>query len=139
MGKTLYTQTIKKGLKILSYLPYLQSQLSEKKEQLIRLKNCVTKLDDLQNEFIQNQKLVKDPELTSSTWQGTLANKFEEIREDLSFSFKDISQTQLNIALTTLENKIESINIEIQSLQNSIEAEKARIEMERRKERAEQL
>lgn len=122
----------------MSYLSYLQSQLSEKKEQLIRLQNCVSKLDGLQSEFLQHQKLIKDPELTSTTWQGTLATKFEEIREDLSFSYKDISQTQLNNALTTIENKIEAIHAEIQSLQSSIAAEKARIEMERRRERAEQ-
>jgi paraquat-inducible protein B len=121
----------------LSYLSYLQSQLSEKKEQLIRLKNCVSKLDGLQTEFIQQQKLVKDPELTSTTWHGTLADKFENIREDLSFSYKDISQTQLNNVLTTIENKIESLQAEIQSLQNSIEAENARIEREKRQERAE--
>ncbi|MEH6947111.1 DUF5082 family protein [Bacillus sp. JJ634] len=121
----------------MSYLSYLQSELREKQEQLIRLKNCVSELDGLQSEFIQNQKLIKDPELTSTTWKGTLANKFLEVREDISFSYKDISQTQLNTAITTIENKIESINAEIQSLQSSIAAEKARLEMEERKERAE--
>jgi hypothetical protein len=120
----------------LSYLAYLQSVLSEKRDQLIRLKNCVFELNGLQSEFIQNQKLIKDPDLTSSTWKGELANEFSGVREDISFSYKDIAQTQLNTAITTIENKIESINAEIQSLQSSIATEKARIEMEERRERA---
>ncbi|MFE4243454.1 hypothetical protein [Peribacillus butanolivorans] len=44
---------------------------------------------------------------------------------------------QLNTAITTIENKIESINAEIQSLQRSIAAERSRIEMEGIKERVE--
>ncbi|TKH04494.1 DUF5082 domain-containing protein [Peribacillus simplex] len=128
-------KTIKKGLKSLSYLSYLHSQLREKQEQLIRLKNCVSELDGLQSEFIQNQKLIKDPELTSTTWKGSLANKFMEVREVLSFSYENISQMQLNTAIMTIENEIESINTEIPSLQRSIAAERSRIEMEARKER----
>ncbi|MCM3169367.1 YwqH-like family protein [Peribacillus frigoritolerans] len=119
----------------MSYLSYLQSELREKQEQLIRLKNCVSELDGLQSEFIQNQKLIKDPELTSTTWKGSLANKFMEVREVLSFSYENISQMQLNTAIMTIENEIESINIEIPSLQRSIAAERSRIEMEARKER----
>ena len=128
-------KTIKKGLKSLSYLSYLQSELREKQEQLIRLKNCVSELDGLQSEFIQNQKLIKDPELTLTTWKGSLANKFMEVREVLSFSYENISQMQLNTAIMTIENEIESINAEIPSLQRSIAAERSRIEMEARKER----
>ncbi|MFD6440799.1 DUF5082 family protein [Peribacillus sp. NPDC060186] len=123
----------------MSYLSYLQSELREKQEQLIRLKNCASELDGLQSEFIQNQKLIKDPELTSTTWKGSLANKFMEVREVLSFSYENISQMQLNTAITTIENKIESINAEIQSLQRSIAAERSRIEMEARKERVERF
>ena len=63
--------------------------LSEKRDQAdIRLKNCVFELDGLQSEFIQNQKLIKDPELTSSTWKGELANEFLGVREDISFHIK---------------------------------------------------
>jgi hypothetical protein len=131
----LVEKTIKKGLESLSYLSYLQSELREKQEQLIRLKNCASELDGLQSEFIQNQKLIKDPELTSTTWKGSLANKFMEVREVLSFSYENISQMQLNTAITTIENEIESINAEIPSLQRSIAAERSRIEMEARKER----
>ncbi|WP_185152116.1 YwqH-like family protein [Peribacillus simplex] len=123
----------------MSYLSYLQSELREKEEQLIRLKNCASELDGLQSEFIQNQKLIKDPELTPTTWKGSLANKFMEVREVLSFSYENISQVQLNTAITTIENKIESINAEIQSSQRSIAAERSRIEMEARKERVERF
>ncbi|MFI8492681.1 hypothetical protein ACIGC1_07185 [Peribacillus butanolivorans] len=47
-----------------------------------------------------------------------------EVREVLSFSYENISQMQLNTAITTIENTIESIDAEIQSLQRSIAAER---------------
>ncbi|MBD1380446.1 YwqH-like family protein [Metabacillus arenae] len=119
------------------YLSFLQSALAEKKEQLKRLKSCEAELDGLQNELNQNQKLAKDPELTSKTWKGTLSNQFEEVREALSFSYKHISHNQLNSVLTSIENKIEEIKAEIQSLESNIAAETARIEREKREEREE--
>ncbi|WP_243291007.1 DUF5082 family protein [Bacillus sp. FJAT-47783] len=117
----------------MSYLSYLQAQLREKKEQLYRLKNCASKLDALQGEFFQNQKLINDPELTSTTWNGELANKFTYVREDLSLSYKELFETQLNTVIMTIEHKVTSIKIEIQTLESSIAYEKARIEMERKK------
>jgi chaperonin cofactor prefoldin len=125
-----------RGLYTLSYLAYLQSELSEKREQLERLRSCRVKLDDLQSEFSHNQKLVKEPELTSVTWKGSLANKFNDIRDDADLAYKDIFTNQLDTSLSTIDHKIENLQAEIQSLQSSIYFEKGRIERER-KERTE--
>ena len=89
------------------------------------------KLDDLQSEFSQYRKLVKEPELTSVTWKGSLANKFNDIREDVDLAYKDIFINQLDTSFSTIDDKIENLQAEIQSLQRSISFEKARIERER--------
>ena len=89
------------------------------------------KLDDLQSEFSQYRKLVKEPELTSVTWKGSLANKFNDIREDVDLAYKDIFINQLDTSFSTIDDKIENLQAEIQSLQRSISFEKAGIERER--------
>lgn len=89
------------------------------------------KLDDLQSEFSQYRKLVKEPELTSVTWKGSLANKFNDIREDVDLAYKDIFINQLDTSFSTIDDKIENLQAEIQSLQRSISFEKARIEREK--------
>ncbi|KAA0565855.1 DUF5082 domain-containing protein [Bacillus sp. CH30_1T] len=117
-------------MKDVSYLSYLTSQLHEKKEQLIRLKNAYSSVNQLQGEFLRHQTSITHPELTSSTWQGTLARKFIEVREDVILSYKDMSQTQMDTAIMSIEDKISSIRSQIQSLEISIANEQERIERE---------
>ncbi|MED4532073.1 DUF5082 family protein [Metabacillus fastidiosus] len=114
----------------MSYLASLLSQLSEKQEQLSRLKACESDLKKLQGEFSEFQKLVKEPELSATTWMGNLANTFQDFREDADKSYKDVSNTQLNTALQNIGDKIVSITEEIESLESQIEAERARMEVE---------
>ncbi|MGG3926181.1 DUF5082 family protein [Metabacillus fastidiosus] len=118
----------------MSYLASLLSQLSEKQEQLRRLKICESELQNLQGEFRQNQKLVKEPELTSVTWAGDLATTFESIRKEADISYKDISDTQLNAVLQHIADKILSLIQEIRLLEIQIAAERARMESEESKE-----
>ena len=106
----------------LSSLSYLRALLAKRRAELARVNTCKTELSGLQNEFFLNQRLVKDPSLTATTWNGVLANKFEDIREDLHFSYQDISQTQLNSVLTAVENKIEWLIDEIESIKRRIAA-----------------
>lgn len=117
----------------MSYLASLLSQLSEKQEQLSRLKICESELQNLQGEFRQNQKLVKEPQLTSATWEGNLADTFESIRKEADTSYKGISDTQLNGVLKDIADKILSLIQEIQLLESQIAAERARMESEESK------
>ncbi|WLR59189.1 hypothetical protein [Guptibacillus hwajinpoensis] len=48
----------------MSYLSYLQSEVAEKRAQLIRLQASLTKLDGLQSEFLHNKQLIDQPELS---------------------------------------------------------------------------
>jgi septal ring factor EnvC (AmiA/AmiB activator) len=120
-------------MKVLSYLSYLTSQLHEKREQIVRLRNSHSTLNALQGEFLQHQSSVTALDLTPTTWQGTLANAFTEIREDMLLSYKDLSHNQMDTAISTIEDKIASLRTEIQSLETSISNERARIEQEQRK------
>ncbi|WLR41392.1 DUF5082 family protein [Bacillus carboniphilus] len=120
----------------MSYLSYLQSELSEKQQHLIRLKKTVTQLEQIQNEFRYNQKLIDAPDLSSQTWKGNLANQFLNIRDELVDSYNQLSQTDLNHAIDDIENKIADIKRNIHSLEIKIDRERERIEMERRKERS---
>ena len=106
----------------MSSLSYLRALLAKRRAELARVTTCQTELNGLENEFFLNEKLVKSPELSASTWYGALANKFEDIRDDLGLTYKDISQTQLNTILTAVENKIEWLKNEIESIKRRIAA-----------------
>ncbi len=119
----------------MSYLSYLQSEIAEKRAQLVRLQSSLVKLDSLQGEFMQNKQLVDQPELTPSTWAGELANSFQNIREDMKASYQDLSINQVNTALNTMENKADHLRREIQTLEFNITQEIHRLEEEARERR----
>ncbi|MGG1684328.1 MULTISPECIES: YwqH-like family protein [Bacillales] len=114
----------------MSYLFQLQSDLTEKREQLARLETCTRNLDSIQDEFIHNRHMVDDPELTPSTWHGTLADSFKNNREDMKEAYNDISISQLNSVQSTLEDKITRLRIEIGMVESSISHEKLRLKNE---------
>ncbi|MYL64451.1 DUF5082 domain-containing protein [Bacillus hwajinpoensis] len=119
----------------MSYLSYLQSEIAEKRAQLVRLQSSIVKLDGLQTEFIQNKQFVEQPELTPTTWAGELANSFQNIREDMKASYQDLSINQVNSALNTMENKADHLRREIQTLEFNITQEIHRLEEEARERR----
>ncbi|PFG12369.1 YwqH-like family protein [Bacillus sp. es.036] len=119
----------------MSYLSYLQSEIAEKRAQLVRLQSSLVKLDSLQGEFIQNKQLVDQPELTPTTWAGELANSFQNIREDMKASYQELSINQVNSALNTMENKADHLRREIQTLEFNITQEIHRLEEEARERR----
>ncbi|WRP06296.1 DUF5082 family protein [Rossellomorea aquimaris] len=134
---TIYTGGItsffSKEMITLSYLSYLQSQLAEKKEQVNRLDSIIRELENIQNEFVHNRHSIEDPELSPHTWKGQLANAFQEVREDISLSYRDLYQFQLSESITIFENKVNTLHSEIQTLQYNISQEVARINEEKRK------
>ncbi|BCB05831.1 YwqH-like family protein [Bacillus sp. KH172YL63] len=124
---------IKKGMNPLSYLSYMQAQLTEKKEQVNRLESSIRVLENIQNEFVYNRNSIEDPELSPHTWQGQSANAFNEIRKDISLSYRDLYQFQLSESINVFENKVHALYSEIQALQYSISQEISRINEEKRK------
>lgn len=122
------------GALAMSYLSYLLQQLSEKKEQLTRLKNTTTTILNLQDIFVQQESSVDAPALTASLWNGNTARNFADKREVVKSSYIDITYSQIGSAIQVIRNKISSIQVEIQTLETNIERERTRIKNERKDE-----
>ncbi|MCM3180968.1 YwqH-like family protein [Cytobacillus horneckiae] len=100
---------------------YYYNLLQEKKAQLARLQSCNGKLQGTQQEFAHYKNTVLQPELSASTWQGNLANQFEDIRNSgMLSSYQDIQSNQFNQVFSSLHSKIQQINNEISSIQHTI-------------------
>ncbi|MEW9677684.1 DUF5082 family protein [Lentibacillus sp. L22] len=103
----------------------LRLQLEAKREELERLNRALSELSDCQNDFHTKKPLCLKPELTATTWFGEWADDFDSIREnELQESYVEISDEQLDDAISKLEAKIQEIKLEIQSLEASIAAQR---------------
>ena len=104
-------------------LAYYYSLLRLKEEQLQRLQMCNGELKSCQQEFTHHERLVSEPELSTNTWNGTLAQTFDDRRATgMLTSYRDISTKQFNSAFTTLSDKIQQIQLEIISIKQTIAA-----------------
>ncbi|MDL4842649.1 YwqH-like family protein [Aquibacillus rhizosphaerae] len=102
-------------------LYYYYRLLSEKREQLSRLHTCNSQLQVKRNEFNSNRSLIVNPELSSFTWEGSLARKFNDIRHDgMLHYYTDIKTNQLGEVFSSLDSKIQSIREEIRSINQTI-------------------
>ena len=108
-------------------LAYWYTLLHKKQNDLSRLQTCNGQLTGKQSEFSSNQHLMTKPELTSATWKGTLATRFDDIRIDgILSSYEEIQTTQFSRTFSTLIAKMEQIRLEIESIRATI----ARLEAE---------
>lgn len=102
-------------------LAYWYALLAKKQSDLVRLQTCNGQLIGKQGEFSNNQYLMTEPVLTATTWKGTLATQFDNIRNDgILASYQEIETTQFSNTFTTLSNKIKEITQEIQSIKATI-------------------
>ncbi|PMC37404.1 DUF5082 domain-containing protein [Bacillus sp. UMB0899] len=100
---------------------YYYGLLKKKQEQLQRLQSCQSQLQGIKQEYLNYNQSVITPELTSASWQGSLADKFEVIRtEGILGSYQDLESTQLSNVFSTLSNKMSSLKSEIASLKQTI-------------------
>jgi prefoldin subunit 5 len=108
---------------------YYYGLLREKREQFQRLQDCSSKLRKNQQEFSSYRETITNPELSAFTWQGTLANQFDEIRlKGMLHYFTDIETTQFSEVFSELDSKIQSLQSEIQAIEHTIQ----RLEAEER-------
>lgn len=98
----------------------LQGTLLIKKQQLEQLKNCQTELEADKKEFDDSKDSIKKPELSPTTWQGSLADSFKNVRSDMKTAYNDICGKQLNEVFKQLKEKISSLNDDIDSLGKDI-------------------
>ncbi|MPQ25640.1 YwqH-like family protein [Bacillus paralicheniformis] len=113
----------------------LQGTLLIKKQQLEQLKNCQTELEVDKKEFDDSKDSIKKPELSPTTWQGSLADSFKNVRSDMKTAYNDICGKQLNEVFKQLKEKISSLNDDIDSLGKDISSLKTKIEKLEKEER----
>ncbi len=114
-----------------SSLSALYYELRVKEEQLNRLIVCEGELRQSHSDFKNNQHLCMEPELASNTWFGTLANEFDQIRENsILASYEEIVGSQFSSIFAALSAKIAEIKAEIQRLKAEIAALEAALAAE---------
>ncbi|MEC1260096.1 DUF5082 family protein [Bacillus swezeyi] len=106
----------------------MQGTLVIKKEQLTHLKNCKSELTITKEEFEDSKSSIKEPGLSSTTWQGSLADSFKNVRNDMKSAYNDICGKQLNEVFKKLNERIASLKDEIHSLGQDISSLKKKIE-----------
>ena len=115
-------------------LGYYYALLHKKQEELKRLIECQGSLSEKQAQFNENEHKCLEPELTTTTWFGTLATSFDDIREaGIHASYLEITGAQFSAVFSAISNKITSLIAEIESIKQIIAnllAEEARARAE---------
>lgn len=102
-------------------LAFYYALLAKKQRDLLRLETCESKLQMKQEEFNDNQSLMTEPPLTTTTWHGNWAQAFDDIRENgVLASYIEIETTQFNTTFEALSTKIKEIKEEIERIQQII-------------------
>jgi len=115
-------------------LAYYYALLREKEHQLQRLQTANSQLHAHQQEFIAYEKNITQPTLTSSTWQGMLANKFDQTRtEQMLTKYHDLDGQQFSSVYTVFGDKMKSLQDEIIAIKQIIRDLEAALAAERAK------
>lgn len=110
-------------------LAYYYRLLGEKQYQLQRLENCSNQLHIQQQEFIAYEKMLIQPTLTTNTWRGRLADKFDQTRnEQMLTIYQELDVQQFNAVYRVIGDKMNSLKDEISEIKQiirTLEAEEA--------------
>lgn len=115
-------------------LAYYYALLREKQEQLRRLQACSNQLHIHQQDFIEYESNITQPALTSKTWQGVLATKFDQTRhEQMLTKYRELDGQQFNSVYTVIAEKMNSLQSEISAIKEIIRSLEAARAAERAK------
>ncbi|WP_121614586.1 YwqH-like family protein [Virgibacillus halodenitrificans] len=96
-------------------------QITEKEEELRRLKEALTKLSVCKIDFTDPKSLCLAPEFSSTTLHGDNANKLDSYRKkELQVSYNAISDEQISNAEEKISQQIEIVTQEISDLKGSV-------------------
>lgn len=116
----------------------LSSQVTLKQEEVRKLERAITEISNLQGDYEESRKYWHDIDLTAQTWKGELADKFDAFRNgELSASFKDVSQDEVQRVLEALEQAKGMLVAEIDSCQMQMATKESsldRLRADRKKE-----
>lgn len=92
----------------------LFSEIEDKQEKKMRLKEAQTELIALRKDFFGQRNMCLEPEFSSKTFHGNQSDNYHTYRRmQLKESFKDISNTQILDALAKLQEKINELQDEV--------------------------
>ena len=115
-------------------LAYYYALLREKQEQLRRLQACSNQLHLHQQEFIEYESNITQPPLSSKTWRGVLATKFDQTRhEQMLTKYRELDGQQFNSVYTVIAEKMSSLQSEISAIKEMIRSLEAARAAERAK------
>ncbi|MGM9927657.1 MAG: DUF5082 domain-containing protein [Bacillus sp. (in: firmicutes)] len=107
----------------MSSITALMELLRVKKDQLRRLLICQANLNQSQSSFFANEYLCMEPKLTPTSWEGSLANEFNWLRESgILTNYQEIETTQFNDVFRMLNDTIRRVELEIQLIEQQIAA-----------------
>ena len=102
-------------------LAFYYALLAKKQSDLNRLETCGNKLQSKQGEFTNNQNLMTEPSLSTTTWHGNWAQTFDDIRVNgVLASYIEIETTQFSATFQALAAKIKEIKEEIERIKRII-------------------
>ncbi|MGN1385009.1 MAG: DUF5082 family protein [Bacillus sp. (in: firmicutes)] len=107
----------------MSSIAALMEVLRVKKDQLHRLLTCQANLNQSQSIFYANEYLCMEPKLTPGSWEGSLANEFDWLRESgILTNYQEIETSQFNDVFRVLNDTIRRVDLEIQLIEQQIAA-----------------
>ncbi|MDA7026457.1 DUF5082 family protein [Bacillus sp. CLL-7-23] len=110
------------------YLNLMKGALTGKKEDLKELKKCKKDLKTKHQEFTDWKKNIKKPGLSSTTWQGSLADSFKSARNKMKTEYNNIEGKQFDELFKKINKAISSLESDIQSLKEDIHSQEKKIE-----------
>lgn len=97
-------------------------RLAEVEKKITRLNECQASLTGKQGEFQANEPKCMKPELTTTTWHGTLATAFDQIREaGIHQPYLEIIGTQFSAVFEAIAAKIAELQAEMASIRATID------------------
>ncbi|MCM3093779.1 MULTISPECIES: DUF5082 family protein [unclassified Cytobacillus] len=116
-------------------LGYYYSLLTKKQNDLQKLLACERELQGKHQEFNHYRQTVTKPDLSPFTWQGKLADEFEDIRfEQMLKSYIDIESDQFHEVFSAISRKQHQLQQEIDSIKQTIASLEAQLAAERSKQ-----
>jgi len=100
------------------FVAHLYTQVKQAHEDIQQLTASKNTLTEVKGEL--ELAKVKEPELTSATWSGSLAVGFEDIRTAMLDEYDDLLTRQLTDALTAIDAKITALQSDIQGMERAI-------------------
>ncbi|MDQ0272728.1 YwqH-like family protein [Cytobacillus purgationiresistens] len=105
----------------------LQNNIQANLEKIQRLRQSKNNITHEQGELWAHKRLISEPELSSSTWDGKHAAEFMNIRANIEQSYTSINSQQVEDIFSDIEQKIAQLESMNNGYSNSIASINLRI------------